>query len=85
MSLNRMIRIEHCFPSKSLKFWYVPGRRYEQLSINTLDVESLINWLVVNISLMLSSIETGGIKDILCNSLGRGLWNPEPSFLQILP
>lgn len=39
----------------------------------TLGIHSLMSFLVDNISHMLSQFNAGGIKHILCDSVGKGL------------
>lgn len=73
-----------CFPSGSLGFWYVLGRGClcDQPPVNTLVLDLKGASLVENVLHVLPQL--GGMKHVLCVSLGRELleacaWSP-PAF-----
>lgn len=67
--------LNKCFPCVNLEFWYMLGMEClcDQLAIKTLSAESLMSFLVDNISRMLSQFVAGGTKHVLCDSTGREL------------
>ena len=76
---DSVVGTEHCFPSGSLEFWYMPGRgRQENLESW---VSNELPWWTTLYSL--SQLAAGGIKCILCGSTGRGSgscsWSPPGS------
>lgn len=66
-----------CLPSESLQFWYMLGKGClcDKPPIKTLDTESLMSFPGWQHFMCVAT-------QVLCDSTGRGLLEPEPDFLQ---
>lgn len=72
---NNIIYATPCFPFGSLNSGYLPGRKclYDQPSIKTLGVESLMSFPMGIISNNLFHLVAKGIQHILYSPTGRGV------------
>lgn len=81
------LRLNICFPARSMKLWQVPGRQYYMISflIKTLGTKTLTRIPGWQHFLHVVTSSSWGIKYTLCASTERGLWKPTPVSPRLCP
>lgn len=80
---NSAFMLNTCLSSESLGFGYMLGRGclHDQLSVKTLGTEPLMSFPGRKHFTRYVTFAAGGMKGLLCDCTGQGLWKPGLVFL----